>query len=213
MGSKAMLHPARRADWPRRLFLGIACALLAALALRFTAIVFLRYTQFDVKHYGEHWLERWWLIAHLGGGALALLLGPFQFSTYLRRRFVQAHRWMGRLYLVGVLIASVAAVYMGMHARIRGFGIGLLYLDVAWVVTTGMAYLAVMRRRFDAHREWMIRSYVVTFAFVVFRWMGNDLKLYSGLGLEARLTMLSWLCWAIPLLFTEVALQWRRTVG
>jgi hypothetical protein len=213
MGSKAMLHLFSDKTWPRRLVLGIACALLAVLALRFTALVFQRYTQFDAKHYGEHWLERWWLIAHLGGGALALLLGPFQFSAYLRRRFVQAHRWIGRLYLVGVLIASIAAVYMGMHAKIRGFGVGLLYLDVAWVVTTSMAYLAVMRRRFDAHRDWMTRSYVVTFAFVVFRWMSINLKLHHNLGLETRLTMLSWLCWAMPLLFTEVALQWRRTVG
>jgi hypothetical protein len=214
MGSRTLPVLRDRGLWPRRVFAWIACALLAVLALGLLRDTFVRYTHFDVKHYGpEHWSEKWWVVAHLTGGALALTLGPFQFVSWLRRRYVQAHRWMGMVYLVGVLIGSIAGVEMGMHASLRGFGIGLLYLDVAWVVTTGMAYLAVLRKQYVAHREWMIRSYVVTFAFVTFRLMGRDLHLYASLGLQTELTMLSWLCWAIPLLFTEVVLQWKRTVG
>jgi TRAP-type C4-dicarboxylate transport system permease small subunit len=214
MGSSALPVVSNRGMWPRRVFTWIACAVLAALALRFFGNVVARYTHFDLKHYGEnHWTERWWLVAHLLGGSLALLLGPFQFVNGLRKRYVQVHRWMGMVYLTDVLLGSVAGVEMGVHAAIRGFGIGLLYLDVAWVVTTGMAYLAVLRKQYAAHREWMIRSYVVTFAFVTFRLMGRDLHLYASLGVETELTMLSWLCWAIPLLFTEVVLQWKRTVG
>jgi hypothetical protein len=94
----------------------------------------------------------------------------------------------------------------------KAFGVALLYLALPWVVTTGMAYVSVMRRQFAAHREWMIRSYVVTFAFVVFRLL-EDLNVYGGLGPSTQSVMLAWIAWTVPLLFTEVVLQWRRSVG
>jgi Predicted membrane protein (DUF2306) len=47
--------------------------------------------------------------------------------------------------------------------------IGLLAF--AWITTASMAYISVMRGRILQHKEWMIRSYVVTFAFVTFRWL------------------------------------------
>jgi len=39
------------------------------------------------------------------------------------------------------------------------------------------------------------------------------LNLYGGLGPSAQAVMLAWMAWAVPLLFAEVALQWRRSVG
>jgi len=209
--SKMTLGKKRRARL-KTLLVWLGCALLAGLIARFYGRAVLNYTHFDAAHYHNLWPAKWWLVAHLGGGSLALLLGPLQFSDWLRRRYVRAHRWMGRLYLSGVLVGSVAAVYMGLVVAPKAFGAALLYLAVAWVVTSGMAYVAVMRRQFAAHREWMIRSYVVTFAFVLFRLM-EDLNVYGGLGDEAQSVMLVWIAWAVPLLFTEVVLHWRRSVG
>lgn len=57
----------------------------------------------------------------------------------------------------------------------------------------------------------MIRSYVVTYAFVTFR-LVDDVGVFANLGLE-RLATTGWICWSIPLLITEVALQWKRVVG
>jgi hypothetical protein len=217
MGSSSTAVPQGRSPLlrksPPRFLVWLAFLALAALALHFLVPTIARYTHVDAAHYRGHWLDRWWLAPHLAGGTLALLMGPPQFSAWLRRRYLNAHRWMGRLYLVGVLVGSIACVPMGLDSKHRGFGIGLLYLDLAWVVTTGMAYLSILRLQIPAHREWMVRSYVVTFAFVTFRLLQNDLNLYSSIGLDSQLTMLSWMCWAVPLLLTEVALQWRRSVG
>jgi hypothetical protein len=99
-----------------------------------------------------------------------------------------------------------------MVSEIKAFGVALLYLAFAWILTSGMAYIAVMRRQFAAHREWMIRSYVVTFAFVLFR-LQIQLNVHGNLGLVSQLVMTVWAAWAVPLLLTEVVLQWRRTVG
>ena len=93
------------------------------------------------------------------------------------------------------------------------FGMGLAFLGLAWFVTTGMAFAAVLRRRFELHKEWMIRSYVVTFAFVNFRiFVGVTQAMGVGTELE-RIAAASWFCWAVPLLMTEVLLQARRTLA
>src|SRR5262245_850130 len=38
----------------------------------------------------------WAVIAHLAGGLTAMALGPWQFSTRLRARALNVHRWLGR---------------------------------------------------------------------------------------------------------------------
>jgi Predicted membrane protein (DUF2306) len=213
MASSVMSVGSRRGGRLRTLLVWLGWGVVAALGVWFYGQVALRYVHFDAAHYRHYWEAKWWLVAHLGGGSLALLLGPFQFSTWLRRKYVKAHRWMGRLYLCGVLVGSVAAVYMGLRvSRDKAFGMALLYLALPWVVTTGMAYVSVMRRQFAAHREWMIRSYVVTFAFVLFR-LGEDLNVYGWMGPSTQAVMLAWMAWAVPLLFAEVVMQWRRSVG
>ena len=213
MASNAISPAPGGGGWLRRVLVGLGCAVLLAVGLRFYSRAVLTYVHFDAAHYEYFWKARWWLVAHLIGGSLALLLGPFQFIGWIRRRYVKVHRWMGRLYLMGVLVGSVGAFYMALWVTpIKAFGVALLYLMVAWVVTSGMAYLSALRRQFAAHKEWAIRSYVVTFAFVLFRLL-VDLNVYSRLGIEMELVMAVWLAWTVPLLLTEVVLQWRRPVG
>jgi len=213
MASSAMTLGTRRRVWLRTLLLWVSWGVEAALIVWFYGAAVLQYGHFDAAHYFIFWKARWWLVGHLAGGSLALLLGPFQFSGWLRRRYVKAHRWMGRLYLFGVLVGSVSALYMGLRvASSKAFGIALLYLALPWVVTSGMAYVSALRRQFVAHREWMVRSYVVTFAFVLFRLL-EKLNVYGSLGAEMESVMDVWLAWTVPLLVTEVVLQWRRSVG
>src|ERR1017187_9246684 len=49
------------------------------------------------------------------------------------------------------------------------YSAGLFMLCVAWGLTTSMALYAIRTRRIEQHREWMLRSYTVTFAFVTYR--------------------------------------------
>ncbi len=76
-----------------------------------------------------------------------------------------------------------------------------------------MAYVAIRRRQIAQHQEWMIRSYVTTFAFVLFRVSVGALQV-AGVGtLEEQLTASAWICWSVPLVIAEVVLQSRRTLG
>lgn len=109
------------------------------------------------------------------------------------------------------MLGSASAFYLASVSDLPTFAISLSGLGVAWLATSTMAYLAIRNGQIEIHKEWVIRSYVVTYGFVNFRWL-VELPALAGLELE-RLATAGWLCWTIPLLFTEVVLQWRRTVG
>ena len=59
----------------------------------------------------------------------------------------------------------------------------------------------------------MIRSYVVTFAFVTFRLVFTVLQAAHVGQLQEDLAIASWFCWAVPLLITEAILQGRKVLG
>src|SRR5277367_4915705 len=54
----------------------------------------------------------WLLIPHIAGGLTALLSGPLQFSSRLRRRNPKFHRILGRVYVSSVFIAAPLAILM-----------------------------------------------------------------------------------------------------
>jgi Predicted membrane protein (DUF2306) len=95
------------------------------LYLRFALIVFLMlfagkfiikdalpYFGFDKEIFGHYWIVKWPLIGHISGGILALIIGLFQFSKAFLSKFMTTHRWLGRIYLTAILIATISATYM-----------------------------------------------------------------------------------------------------
>jgi len=213
MSTQVLSHVDTRRWTAQRLAIWLASAAVAAVAAYFWFTTIPKYFHYDRAHYIYYWPKRWWLIAHIGGGSLALVTGLFQFSGAIRKRWPKVHRWTGRIYLLGVLVGSIGAVYLGLVVSpIRAFGISLEFLALAWVLTSLMAYIAARRRQFAAHKEWMTRSYVVTFGFVLFR-IGTRNHVLGNLGFQMQSVVLSWACWAVPLLITDVVQRWRATMG
>jgi hypothetical protein len=121
------------------------------------------------------------------------------------------HRKLGVAYLVGIAFASAAGFYLALHSDFSWiFSMGLTTLNLAWLVTAGMAFAAIKRRQIQQHQEWMIRSYVVTFGFVNFRILVGILTV-AGVGtIEEQLIAASWFAWSFPLVLTEAILQGRK---
>jgi hypothetical protein len=159
----------------------------------------------------NYWTQRAWLLTHMTGGMVALLTGPFQFWTGFRARFARLHRWSGRLFLGGVTVGSIGAYHMAIVTTFGwALGFSLFWLATAWVTTAGMAYYAILKGHVAIHKEWMVRAYVVTFAFVTFRIL-SDYGPTSHLLPEGDTSItIGWASWVIPLLITEVILQLRR---
>lgn len=151
------------------------------------------------------------MAAHVVFGIVALLAGPIQFSTRLRTKHLQAHRLIGRGYLISVLLVGIAGLYLAFTSSIGlAYAWGLGSLALTWMTSGGLALVAIRRRNIAQHKEWMVRSYVITFAFVVFR-LGESLLEALKVGDQVnRLTLMSWASWALPLFFAEVVLQAKK---
>ena len=190
----------------------LGAAGVAALVFVFGAA--LPYYRLDPQQYGFYWPKRYWLLAHITGDMVALFTGLVQLWLGLRNRAMAWHRRLGFVYIGSGVVGAAAAYYLSTHTDGPWmFGAGLFGLATAWLLTTGMAFLAVRRALYDVHKEWMIRSYVVTFAFVTFRAFQVSLAA-AGIGtLQEQLAISSWFCWAVPLLVTEVILQGRKVLA
>lgn len=188
-------------------------AILIPLAGKFILKDAVPYFSFDDEVFGR-WKEvKWSLIGHITGGMLALIIGPFQFWTAFRDQYRPIHRVTGRIYLTGILIATISSTYLAWTTAVQvhlSWAIALQGLGFAWILTAGMAFIQILRGRVTQHKEWMIRSYVVTFGFVTFRFL-NDMESIQSLGnfVERGPTEV-WLAWAIPLLISEVFISWNK---
>ena len=195
---------------------GRAVVLLAvtAVALWFVLANAVPYVVPDPVHAARYAAaRRVGLLVHIAAGTVALLVGPVQLWLGLGRRHVGLHRRLGLLYLAGVALGSASAFYLAFTTRLGWVvGAGLTGLGVAWLVTTGLAVAAILRRQIPQHAEWMVRSYVVTFAFVTFRLLWAAFRAAEVGTLPEQLAAASWLCWSMPLLFTEAVLQGRKIV-
>ena len=188
--------------------------LVALIALVFVIREALPYFTLTEVQLGRYWPHRSWLLLHIVGGIVALLCGPVQLWLGFTDRSVRAHRRLGIIYIVSVAGSSLAGYYLAFHTTFGlTFGAGLAGLATAWIVTTGLAFAAIRRHLYEQHKEWMIRSYVVTTAFVTFRLWFSVLGLI-GLGTRAeRGAIMAWSCWAVPLLVTEAILQGRKILA
>ena len=191
--------------WGATAFLSVAVAIISA-----------RYFTFNPDVAAESLRARMvghdpWLFLHIGGGVIALAVGPFQFSRLLRTRFLPLHRALGYVYLATVAIGGVAAFRMALESQgglPTHYGFGMLAL--LWLFCTAMAYRRILLRQIQSHREWMIRSFALTFAAVTLRlWlplMAGVLKLDWIQSFDA----ISWLCWVPNILIAEVLVNRSR---
>jgi uncharacterized membrane protein len=209
-----MSTPAIAAARPARSWgVVVTLCILAAAALWFIQQAARQYSVYDAASYGELWPRRAGFIPHLAGGLVAISTGLIQLWLGATQRTGSLHRNLGRVYLGGVAVGSAGAFYLALtiEPKYFAYAAGLFMLSTAWVLTTGMAYAAIRKRAIERHREWMMRSYTVTFAFVLFRLVDQLLIHWRVAPADQIDAMSAWACWSVPLLLAEPLLQLRKT--
>jgi uncharacterized membrane protein len=142
-------------------------------------------------------------LSHFAGCALALAIGGFQLHPGLRRRFLPAHRWMGRAYVVGVALGGFAGLYMAFFANGGLPGkLGFALLALAWLGVTARAVACIRAGDVSAHRRWMLRSFALSFAAVTLRFY-IPASQAAGIPFEVAYPVIAWLCWVPNLLVAE----------
>jgi uncharacterized membrane protein len=141
---------------------------------------------------------------HIFAAAVALLLGPFQFSAPLRRSLPRVHRWAGRLYLgIGVLIGGLAGLYMSFNAR-GGLPArtGFALMASLWLYTGLQAFLTIRRGAVAEHRTWMVRNFSLTFGAVTLR-LYLPLAGVLGYPFDTAYPFIAWISWLPNIVVAE----------
>lgn len=110
--------------------------------------------------------------AHLLFAVIIMVAGPLQLVPQIRARFPQFHRWNGRVYLLAVVAASIAGLYMlFVHGTVGGTVLMIAQsLDAVLILAfAGFALRAALQRDFTTHRRWALRLFMVVSAVWFFR--------------------------------------------
>lgn len=148
-----------------------------------------------------------WIYFHIFPSLIALVLGPFQFNEKFRNNKIHLHRLIGKIYLLSVLIGGLSGLYMAQFS----FGgtishLGFALLAVLWIFTGYKAYISIIRKNINAHYNWMVINFALTFAAVTLR-LGLGIGFASGIAFEIFYPYLSWICWVPNLLVALIVVK------
>lgn len=141
----------------------------------FAATIFVTYMKnariFDpASPIAQHFAPvKWYLVAHGVFGALAMVLGAFQFSNRLRARYLAVHKTLGYIYVVSVFISAPMSIPMAMKIHTASLVAASAAQSLGWMGTTAVALYCVLHGNIAQHRRWMILSYPYAMVFTVAR--------------------------------------------
>jgi hypothetical protein len=214
LATSAQISPSRRIAWARPKYL-----LFAAIGLMYAYVLF-HNESFLINNADPEWSHiatfKWFLLPHGLAAGCALLLGPFQFSESLRRRFTKLHRVMGRLYVGGVLLGAPMGIYIQNFESVHLFPgdpvqFSLVIATVAdaavWMFATSMAFMFILQHKVQLHRVWMSRSYACAIIFL-------EVRVIQGVfNIDEKFTeIIVWSCVAAAFPLADLVLQLQETL-
>jgi uncharacterized membrane protein len=109
------------------------------------------------------------LFIHIGVATIAVIIGLFQFLPQIRAKRIDIHRFLGRTYMLCILVSGLTATYVVFFTERFDEQIAFATLDVLWLFTAWKAYRAIRRKQIAQHRLWIVRNYAVTLAAIFAR--------------------------------------------
>ena len=117
------------------------------------------------------------LYPHMIGGTIMLFFGAANLYIGASRQHFKYHKLIGRVYLIGGSLGTIAALSINLTVAHKADPtvtftnntVSIVTLGLAWLGCAAMAYRAVRNKRYDSHRDWIIRSYVLAWSFVFCR--------------------------------------------
>ncbi|WP_428149930.1 DUF2306 domain-containing protein [Brevundimonas sp.] len=161
--------------------------------------------------------------AHVLLAAVVTLGGLMQLIPAVRRRLPGLHRWTGRIFLViaifmalsGVWLALVRGTYLSTISNVAILGNAALILIFA-----ALAWRAAVGRRFEQHRTWAMRTFMVVSGvwFLRVGLMGWVVLNRGPAGLTADMSgpvdsVMTFGSYLIPLAVLELYFAARRSPG
>ncbi len=189
--------------------------LTGLLILKVTVAVMLGYVNYLPPNFESDFLRgreryffgayQWAFYTHIASGPVSLLLGVILISDRFRMRYPKWHRLLGRIQAANVLLlVTPSGLWMAWYTAtgtVAGIGFALLAILTGTCVALG--WRAAVKRRFQVHRRWMWRCFLLLCSAVV-------LRLVAGIGTVLGVQSMwfdpvaSWMSWLVPLVTFEV---------
>jgi hypothetical protein len=149
------------------------------------------------------------LYVHVVGGLIVIMAGAGALYIGWTRKAFKRHKWFGYTYLGLGSVMALSALLLSVEAphEPRSLYVATGTLSVVWLAVAAMALRSALNRRYLIHRDWMVRSYVLTWTFVGCR-IATNVDLFPALGPES-VTAAIWVNWIVPFVVCEIALQWK----
>lgn len=156
---------------------------------------------------------QWAFFPHIIAGPISLLLGLVLMSDRLRAKSPAWHRRLGKIQVANVLlVVAPSGFWMAWYAAMGPIAaVGFASLALATGATVALGWRSAMQRRFDAHRRWMSRCFVLLSSAVVIR-VNGGIGLAAGIDADWFYVQIAWTSWLVPLGIYEL-IQFRRLRG
>ena len=150
------------------------------------------------------------LVIHVVGGVVALLVGPLQFVGAIRTRWPAFHRATGYVFVAACAIGAPTGLVLAVGTTAGALaGAGFAIQAVLWPVFTWLGWRAAVERRLDDHRDWMLRSYATSAAAITLR-LYLPASLMMGYDFLPAYRVIAWLSWTTNLALVEYYIRRRR---
>ena len=152
-------------------------------------------------------------LLHIIPGALFMILGPIQIMPRIRARYIQFHRWSGRVFMMAAYIIGLTALILPFIKQPIG-GIteiaGTVFYSILFLVCLSMALKFVLRKQIRLHREWMIRTFSIGLAISTVRLITALSFTLFKLPPQNFMGTAFWLGFAMHLIAAEVWINYTR---
>jgi uncharacterized membrane protein YozB (DUF420 family) len=143
---------------------------------------------------------------HVYTSIFLMLLGFFQFSKTIKRKYINIHRWSGRVYAVIILLFSgPSGLIMSYHANGGIFSqISFVILSVLWISFTLLSVYFILKKDVKNHQKFAIRSFALTLSAISLRLFKYIIVfLFQPLPMDVY-RIVAWLGWTFNLLIAEI---------
>lgn len=155
----------------------------------------------------------WWRIAfyvHVFTSPVIILSGLCQFSRTLLHRYAKVHRTLGKIYIAAVLFLSgPSALIMALYANGNlATKIAFTLLSCLWLLFTWIGYRKARQRHFDAHGNFLLRSYALTVSAITLRFYAYLIGEWEiAVDPVTAYMILSWISWVPNLILAEAMIR------
>ncbi len=150
--------------------------------------------------------------SHIIPGTLFILLGALQFIKPLRNRFINVHRWVGRLYLLLGLLVGFTAIAMGFLVRFGGMAetSAVTIFGIYFIFCLISAYQHIRKGKYNLHREWMLRAYSIGLAVATMRPVIGLLFAFTDIPFSEFFGYTFWFSFIVHFTIAEIWIRFTR---